>query len=179
MHDEHFPPGSPGAPGLSKELAELAGLAGVALHWSDQSGQPQSLSREVLLRVLEALGHPCDGPQAIASSIAALSAAHGAPTMLTVRVGEPLALPLPSGLPADGLRASLRLESGETRELLPALREADPPGGAPTLSFDGFDTPGYHRLELVGTDAGRSITVAVAPVPACFMVLVSASWISR
>ncbi len=166
MHDPSSPSESQPLPRLSKDLTDLATRAGVALEWSDQAGRPQTVSRETVLRVLDALGHPCDSPQAIATSLAALAEAQGAPSMRTVRIGETLALPLPAGLPADGLRATLRLESGELRELLPALRQADVLGAAPTVSLDGFDVPGYHRLDLVGADRTHTLTVAVAPARA-------------
>lgn len=148
------------------DLALLAGEAGIVLVWASQAGQPQTLSRATVVRVLEALGHACDTPQAIAASRAALQTLLHAPAMVTARVGEPISWPMPAGDPMREVHARLFLEGGAQRDLLPALTVQDGPTPGATLSFAGVDEPGYHRLALtVGTEH-YAVTVAIAPARA-------------
>ena len=157
------------------DVADLAREAGIALAWSNQAGQAQTLSRPTIMRVLEALGHGCDTPQAVAASRAVLRTSRRAPAMVTARVGEPISWPMPAGDPMREVRARLVLESGGQHDLLPALTVADRPGADPTLSFAGIGEPGYHRLEISVGDERHSVGVAIAP-PRAFDAGLGKAW---
>uniref|UniRef100_UPI0013E0017A hypothetical protein n=1 Tax=Pseudomonas viridiflava TaxID=33069 RepID=UPI0013E0017A len=61
-------------------------MTDTVVHWVDANARPQSVSHDVLRKVLEALGYPADGSEAIDASLQRLQAARegaGAPPLLT------------------------------------------------------------------------------------------------
>lgn len=132
-------------------LAELADAAGIAPLWRDAHGQMQRVSVDTLRRVLAALDVAADCEAAVRDSLARLrTAPTESPPLVTVEIGQPIALTLPAG------RYRITLEAGDVIEgtldcagdLLPAIGVA-----------------GYHRIESGGWQG----TLAVAP-PRCYGV---------
>ncbi|MDF0730914.1 4-alpha-glucanotransferase [Pseudomonas entomophila] len=138
---------------MSELLHRLAAQAGLARDWVDANDRPQQVSDDALRRVLAGLGHPAHDERAVAASLQALALAEDSdhlPPLLTVEVGQPLALAqwFAAGSPVRGT-----LEDGSPLHI--ALDgEARLPGGLPL---------GYHHLDI----DGRRFTVAVAP-PRCY-----------
>ncbi|MBX8530922.1 4-alpha-glucanotransferase [Pseudomonas cichorii] len=137
----------------NEQLERLATEAGLSVHWVDANARPQTVSPQVLRKVLEALGYRADSSEAIDASLLQLQTArHGAsaPPLLTVDHGKNLDLsewfepetPFVLHL-EDGSRLAARLTSNAE---LPALA-----------------TVGYQQLEI----AGQHLTIAVAP-DTCF-----------
>ncbi|RMW05523.1 4-alpha-glucanotransferase, partial [Pseudomonas amygdali pv. tabaci] len=71
----------------NEQLERLATEAGLSVHWVDANARPQTVSPDVLRKVLEALGYPAENGEAIDASLLSLqNASHGksAPPLLTV-----------------------------------------------------------------------------------------------
>jgi len=47
----------------NEQLERLATEAGLSVHWVDANARPQTVSHDVLRKVLEALGYPADGSE--------------------------------------------------------------------------------------------------------------------
>lgn len=130
-------------------LHRLAARVGLARDWIDANNRPQQVSDEVLRRVLQALGHPADDDQAIASSLRLVEQAEDSehlPPLLTVDVDQPLGL---QRWFSAGSQVHCTLEDASQRTLV-LDTQARLQGGLPT---------GYHRLAI----DGRTFTLAVAP----------------
>ena len=129
-------------------LTRLAEAAGLLVHWEDAAGAPQTVAPDSLRAILTAMGLACASPAEIVESGERLQheAAAGL-SFVTATVGEPVRLPSPSDA-----SPRLVLEDGTVCGL--AVSQAD--GG---WSFQAPQTPGYHRLEVGGTE----VTLAVAP----------------
>lgn len=130
-------------------LHRLAARVGLARDWIDANNRPQQVSDEVLRRVLQALGHPADNDQAIASSLRLVEQAEDSehlPPLLTVDVDQPLGL---QRWFSAGSQVHCTLEDASQRTLV-LDTQARLQGGLPT---------GYHRLAI----DGRTFTLAVAP----------------
>ena len=133
-------------------LVGLAEAAGIQARWVDVHGTWRDVGPDTLRHVLRALGLPADMPGDVSASEAALRRPAAAlPPLVTADQGEPVRLPCPAG------RYRLVLEDGTMRE-----GAAADEGGA---VLPAVDQPGYHRLEIAGTET----TLAVAP-PRCFLV---------
>lgn len=133
---------------------DLARAAGLAVDWTDASGAAQRVDLGAARAILSSLGYPASTPPEIAESHQRLQGSKEAiPPLVTVTVGEKLALPA-TARPANG-RGELVLESGEVLPLRFVVRGQRAVGPA-------MEQVGYHRLRL----ADREITVAVAP-PRC------------
>jgi 4-alpha-glucanotransferase len=134
-------------------LAGLAEAAGIQTRWADVYGTWRDVAPDTLRYVLRALGLRADTPGDIAESEAALRQPAGAlPPLVTADQGEPTRLPCPPS------RYRLTLEDGST---LDGDAAADGDGAL----LPAVDQPGYHRLEIAGTET----VLAVAP-PRCFLV---------
>ncbi|WP_422402712.1 4-alpha-glucanotransferase [Pseudomonas sp. GZD-209] len=130
-------------------LHRLAARVGLARDWIDANNRPQQVSDEVLRHVLQALGHPADDDQAIASSLRLVEQAEDSehlPPLLTVDVDQPLGL---QRWFSAGSQVHCTLEDASQRTLV-LDAQARLPGGLPT---------GYHQLAI----DGRTFTLAVAP----------------
>ena len=133
---------------------DLARAAGLAVDWTDASGDAQRVDLGAVRTILSSLGYPGSTQSEIAESHQRLQGAKEAiPSLVTVTVGEKLALPA-TAWPANG-RGELVLESGEVMPMRFVVRGQRAVGPA-------IEQVGYHRLRL----AGREVTVAVAP-PRC------------
>ncbi|WP_297839402.1 4-alpha-glucanotransferase [Pseudomonas sp.] len=81
---------------MSNELLQrLATRAGLAVDWVDANGRPQTVSPQVLCKVLDGLGYPADSAEDIETSLQRLLEAdkqHTAPPLLTVDHGHTLDL---------------------------------------------------------------------------------------
>ncbi|WP_010198638.1 4-alpha-glucanotransferase, partial [Pseudomonas amygdali] len=137
----------------NEQLERLATEAGLSVHWVDANARPQTVSPDVLRKVLEALGYPAENGEAIDASLLSLqNASHGksAPPLLTVDTDSNLDL---SEWFAPQTPFTLHLEDGSS---LDARLTAS--GELPALA-----PPGYQQLEI----AGQHLTIAVAP-KTCF-----------
>jgi len=133
-------------------LRALAREAGVAVEWENYAGAPRVVAPEILRKVLQALGYPCDNTDEIAESRNRLAAPEGfeaLPPLLTAIAGRPVRLVLSAEAPRH---ARLLPESGTARDLVP--RETHNGIELPAIA-----EPGYHRL-LIGD---REVVLAVAP----------------
>ncbi len=141
----------------SEQLEKLATEAGLSVHWVDANDRPQTVSPEVLIKVLEALGHAADSREAIDASLQRLQTERlggSAPPLLTVEQDTALNL---SAWFAPHTPFTLHLEDGTTVEsqltedaLLPAQAMI-----------------GYQRLTI----DGQTLTIAVAPPSAYSMAM--------
>ncbi|MCF5361766.1 4-alpha-glucanotransferase [Pseudomonas syringae] len=137
----------------NEQLERLATEAGLSVHWVDANARPQTVSPDVLRKVLEALGYPAENGEAIDASLLRLQkASHGAsaPPLLTVDVESNLDL---SQWFAPQTPFTLHLEDGSSLDAR-LTSNAELPALAP---------PGYQQLEI----AGQHLTIAVAP-KTCF-----------
>ncbi|PBP38675.1 4-alpha-glucanotransferase [Pseudomonas syringae] len=137
----------------NEQLERLATEAGLSVHWVDANARPQTVSPDVLRKVLEALGYPAENGEAIDASLLRLQkASHGttAPPLLTVDVESNLDL---SQWFAPQTPFTLHLEDGSSLDAR-LTSSAELPALAP---------PGYQQLEI----AGQHLTIAVAP-KTCF-----------
>ncbi|MBP1140066.1 4-alpha-glucanotransferase [Pseudomonas syringae] len=137
----------------NEQLERLATEAGLSVHWVDANARPQTVSPDVLRKVLEALGYPAESGEAIDASLLRLQkASHGtsAPPLLTVDVESNLDL---SQWFAPQTPFTLHLEDGSSLDAR-LTSNAELPALAP---------PGYQQLEI----AGQYLTIAVAP-KTCF-----------
>jgi 4-alpha-glucanotransferase len=137
----------------NEQLERLATEVGVSVQWVDANARPQTVSPDVLRKVLEALGYPADGSEAIDASLTRLNnERHGAsaPPLLTVDEGRNLDL---SDWFAPGTPFTLHLEDGGSME---ARLTA-------TAQLPALAAPGYQQLEI----DGQHLTIAVAP-KSCF-----------
>ncbi|MDF2641209.1 MAG: 4-alpha-glucanotransferase [Pseudomonas sp.] len=139
----------------NEQLERLATEVGVSVQWVDANARPQTVSPDVLRKVLEALGYPADGSEAIDASLSKLNnARHGtsAPPLLTVDEGQNLDL---SAWFAPGTPFILHLEDGASLDAR-LTANAQLPALAPV---------GYQQLEI----DGQHLTIAVAP-KSCYSV---------
>ncbi|MCF5297807.1 4-alpha-glucanotransferase, partial [Pseudomonas syringae] len=137
----------------NEQLERLATEAGLSVHWVDANARPQTVSPDVLRKVLEALGYPAENGESIDASLLRLQkASHGAsaPPLLTVDVESNLDL---SQWFAPQTPFTLHLEDGSSLDAR-LTSNAELPALAP---------PGYQQLEI----AGQHLTIAVAP-KTCF-----------
>lgn len=133
-------------------LRALAREAGVTVEWENYAGAPRVVTPEVLRKVLQALGYPCDNGDEITESRHRLAAPEGLEALsplVTAIAGRPVRLALSTEAPR---RARLLPESGTPRDLVP--RETHNGVELPAIT-----EPGYHRL-LIGE---REVVLAVAP----------------
>jgi 4-alpha-glucanotransferase len=139
----------------NEQLERLATEVGVSVQWVDANAKPQTVSPDVLRKVLEALGYPADGSEAIDASLTRLnSQRHGAsaPPLLTVDEGKNLDL---SDWFAPETPFKLHLDGGSSLEAR-LTANAELPALAPV---------GYQQLEI----DGQQLTIAVAP-KTCYSV---------
>ncbi|WP_434676895.1 4-alpha-glucanotransferase [Pseudomonas sp. R1-18] len=139
----------------NEQLERLATEVGVSVHWVDANAQPQTVSPDVLRKVLEALGYPADGSESIDASLTRLNnQRHGAsaPPLLTVDEGKNLDL---SDWFAPETPFTLHLDGGSSLEAR-LTANAELPALAPV---------GYQQLEI----DGQQLTIAVAP-KTCYSV---------
>ncbi|KTB88030.1 4-alpha-glucanotransferase [Pseudomonas syringae] len=137
----------------NEQLERLATAAGLSVHWVDANARPQTVSPDVLRKVLEALGFSAENGEAIDASLQRLQVerhAASAPPLLTVELDSNLDL---SAWFAPETPFTLHLEDGSS---LDARMTAA--GELPALA-----PPGYQQLEI----AGQHLTIAVAP-KTCF-----------
>lgn len=130
-------------------LRDLAAAAGVAVDWTDADGNAQSVSPEVLQRVLEGLELPAGSPEQIRDSLGRIEARHAEaslPPLLTADVGRPLDLSgyFPAGTAYQLVDEDQRVRNGRL----------DDQGRLPA-----HDRAGYVRLRM----AEQDICLAVAP----------------
>jgi 4-alpha-glucanotransferase len=128
-------------------LRNLAREAGIAVEWTAASGKAETVSAEVLRRLLDALGLLAGTPGQIAESRDRLRRAATRP-LLTATIGEPIFL---SSGRMKG-RARLILEDGSRHDV--TIRQRN---GRACLLVD--IPPGYHQLHL----DKRTVTLAIAP----------------
>ncbi|WP_205925762.1 4-alpha-glucanotransferase, partial [Pseudomonas viridiflava] len=137
----------------NEQLERLATEAGLSVHWVDANARPQTVSHDVLRKVLEALGYPADGSEAIDASLQRLQAARegaGAPPLLTV--DQDCKLDLSAWFKPE-TPFTLHLEDGSSLDAR-LTANAELPALAP---------PGYQQLDI----EGQHLTIAVAP-KTCF-----------
>ncbi|KPB71551.1 4-alpha-glucanotransferase [Pseudomonas cannabina] len=137
----------------NEQLERLATAAGLSVHWVDANARPQTVSPDVLRKVLEALGFSAENGEAIDASLQRLQTerhAASAPPLLTVDLDSNLDM---SAWFAPETPFTLHLEDGSS---LDARLTAS--GELPALA-----PPGYQQLEI----AGQHLTIAVAP-KTCF-----------
>ncbi|KAA8715899.1 4-alpha-glucanotransferase [Pseudomonas cannabina] len=137
----------------NEQLERLATAAGLSVHWVDANARPQTVSPDVLRKVLEALGFSAENGEAIDASLQCLQTerhAASAPPLLTVDLDSNLDM---SAWFAPETPFTLHLEDGSS---LDARLTAS--GELPALA-----PPGYQQLEI----AGQHLTIAVAP-KTCF-----------
>ncbi|MCD5994909.1 4-alpha-glucanotransferase [Pseudomonas sp. CDFA 602] len=137
----------------NEQLERLATEAGLSVHWIDANARPQTVSPDVLRKVLEALGYPADGGEAIDASLQRLQNAKqgaGAPPLLTVDEGSNLDL---SQWFESNTPFTLHLEDGSYLDSR-LTANSELPALAP---------PGYQQLDI----GGQHLTIAVAPA-SCF-----------
>ena len=139
----------------NEQLERLATEVGVSVQWVDANAKPQTVSPDVLRKVLEALGYPADGSEAIDASLTRLNnQRHGAsaPPLLTVDEGKNLDL---SDWFAPETPFTLHLDGGSSLEAR-LTANAELPALAPV---------GYQQLDI----DGQQLTIAVAP-KTCYSV---------
>ena len=79
----------------NEQLHGLAIRAGLSVHWIDANGRPQTVSPDVLCKVLDGLGYPAYSSLDIDTSLQRLTESdiqHSAPPLLTVDDGHALDL---------------------------------------------------------------------------------------
>jgi 4-alpha-glucanotransferase len=134
-----------------EDIRALARAAGIAVEWVNAAKKPQVVPETNLVRVLGALGFPCETASQLAESRERIAALHdrSAPaSFVTADAGRPISIISDE----DGSIGALELENGETRDLR-LERVAD------GLSLPRIAEPGYHKLHV----GNRVITLAVAP----------------
>ncbi|MGK2910860.1 MAG: 4-alpha-glucanotransferase [Sphingobium sp.] len=137
-------------------LHRLAQAAGLQIDWTDALGEPQRVSDDALVTILEALGSSAQSESAIADSLERIEAEKRTiPGFLSGGAGRALELPNVCGpvrkaelILEDGSRRDVDIETSDQRSIVPAI-----------------DIPGYHRLIL----NDREISLAIAP-ERCFRV---------
>ncbi len=134
------------------QIRNLARAAGIAVEWVNAAKKPQQVPDSNLVRVLGALGFPCETASQLAESRARIAALHHSrsahPSFVTADAGRLISI-------ASDKAASigaLELENGKTRD----IRVERVANG---FSLSGIVEPGFHRLHI----ADRLITIAVAP----------------
>jgi 4-alpha-glucanotransferase len=134
------------------QIRRLACAAGIAVEWVNAAKEPQRVPETNLVRVLGALGFPCETASQLEESRARIAALHhgrsARPSFVTADAGRPISI---ASVEAASIGA-LELENGKTRDL-PLERVGN------GLSLSGIAEPGYHKLHL----GDRVITIAVAP----------------
>jgi 4-alpha-glucanotransferase len=138
-------------------LERLAGLHGVATCYDDQAGRPVQVADPAVIRILAALGVDASAPGTVAAALTAEADARRrqlAPHFVAVRHGIPRRVVL---RPADGLAVRLRLEGGDTLELVVTTR-----GKTASVRLD--DVPiGWHSLVVTAGEQVVEVPVCVAP----------------
>jgi 4-alpha-glucanotransferase len=150
------------------QIRDLAREVGIAVEWVNAAKKPREVPDTNLVRVLGALGFPCETTSQLAESRARIAALHHGrsphPSFLTADAGRPIFI---ASDEAASIGA-LELENGKTRDL--RLERV-----ANGFLLSGIVEPGYHKLHL----GARVITIAVAPqrcVTAAFLAGRSRSW---
>jgi 4-alpha-glucanotransferase len=133
------------------EIRALACSAGIAVDWVDAAKVPQQVPDTNLVRILGAIGFPCETASQLAESRERIEAINNQSTQasfVTTDAGQSIWIAADEHA-SIGL---LELENGETRDVHLA-RVAD------GVSLPGIPEPGYHKLQL----RGRVVRLAVAP----------------
>jgi 4-alpha-glucanotransferase len=133
------------------KIRSLARAAGIAVDWVDAAKTPQRVPVTNLVRVLGALGFPCETDSQLAESgeqISSLNNQSYRAAFVAADVDRPILIPAEE----HASIGQVELENGETRDLYLG-------GVAEGLSFSGIAEPGYHKLHF----GKRVITLAVAP----------------
>lgn len=132
-----------------RQLHDLAEQAGIAVAWTDANGKPQTVSDDVLRKVLRGLGHSADSAQELEDSLNQLRKAaqsHRLPPLLTVEHGQALDL---ARFFEPGTACEVQLEDGSTLSLS-LDKHAALPGLLPV---------GYQDVHI----QQQHFTLAVAP----------------
>jgi 4-alpha-glucanotransferase len=132
-------------------IRALARSAGIAVEWVNAAKVPQQVPDTNLVRILGAIGFPCETASQLAESrerIAAINNWSAQASFVTTDAGQPIRI----AADEDASIGLLELENGETRDVH-LVRVAD------GVTLSGIPEPGYHKLHL----CGRIITLAVAP----------------
>jgi 4-alpha-glucanotransferase len=136
----------------AEQIRNLARSAGIAVEWVNAAKKPQQVPETNLVRVLGALGFPCETASQLAESrarIAALRHHHSAhPSFVTADAGRSIVI----AFDKVASIGALELEDGKTRDV--HLERV-----ANGFSVPGIVEPGYHKLHL----GDRVIAIAVAP----------------
>lgn len=135
-------------------IGELAREAGIAVEWTDAADTPQQVATDALRPILQALGHDCDTPAAIAQSLDRLKSEARLPPLITAEIGASISVPI-----QGGARGRLLSEDGTQRDVVLETRETD------HFVLPAIMQPGYYTLH-VGDDA---VTLAIAP-KRCFTI---------
>jgi 4-alpha-glucanotransferase len=138
-------------------LERLAGLHGVATFYDDQAGRPVRVADAAVIRILAALGVDASAPGTVAAALIAEADARRrqlAPRFVAVRHGIARRVDLRR---ADGLAARLRLEGGDTIELVVTAR-----GTTAGVTLDDVSI-GWHTLVVTADDENVEVPVCVAP----------------
>jgi 4-alpha-glucanotransferase len=133
-------------------VRDLARRAGIAVEWYDIGGQQHSVAPDVLRRILDALGLPCETRGELAASRKLLGRkanTQALSPLITATAGRPTRLDVGASEPRT---ARLKLEDGGERDvsLLPVRGR---------LRVPAISETGYHRLLI----DDRDIVLAVAP----------------
>jgi 4-alpha-glucanotransferase len=135
----------------AEEIRTLARAAGIAVEWVNAAREPQQVPDMNLVRILGALGFPCETASQLAESrerMAALNGQFAQVSFVTADANKPILIPARE----DESTGLLELENDQTRDLrLERITDG--------LSLSGIAEPGYHRLHL----RDCVITLAVAP----------------
>jgi 4-alpha-glucanotransferase len=153
----------------AEEIRTLARAAGIAVEWVNAAKKPQRVRNTNLVRVLGALGFPCETASLSQRAescerIAALNRLSAHASFVTADAGQPFSIPADE----DASVGLLEFENGQTRDI---HLECDADG----FSFSRVAEPGYHKLHL----GERIITLAVAPrrcITAADLVCRPKSW---
>ncbi len=130
-------------------LRHIATRAGLSVHWTDQSGRPQTVSPEALEQLLAVMGLDGATDGAARAALEKLDAIEREPApLVTALVGRPFMVDA-----AHGEKAKLTREDGVVFEFELAGAGGGKAEARPILE------PGYHRLAF----GSREITVAVSP----------------
>jgi 4-alpha-glucanotransferase len=132
-------------------IRALARSAGIAVEWVNAAKVPQQVPDTNLVRILGAIGFPCETASQLAESrerIAAINNWSAQASFVTTDAGQPIRI----AADEDASIGLLELENGETRDVH-LVRVAD------GVTLSGIPESGYHKLHL----CGRIITLAVAP----------------
>lgn len=149
----------------NEQLEKLATEIGLSVHWVDANARPQTVSPDVLRKVLDALGYPAHSREAIDASLLRLQTEHhgrSAPPLLTVDVDSYLDL---SAWFEPNTPFSLYLEDGSSVQ-----SSLDEQANLPPVA-----AVGYQQLDI----DGQQLTIAVAPLTCYSMAMACADEVPR